>query len=380
MGQILRAHSCATDAVEAVKELQFQFASHASGLIIFFCSSHYDLSVIATSFNALFPGVKIVGCTSAGEIGPHGYTEHSLCAVSFPADNFSVVTDRLDDLNNLTGDRISSFVKAMVPKMEQLSRTHHYRYAFAMQLIDSLSSKEELISHFFQKTLGRIPLFGGSAADSMQFTHTYVFHEGQFHDNSCVLILCGTNCPFRLFKTQNFVGSGDPLVVTAADPATRTIIELNGLPAADVYAKRIGCTREQLDTHLFSAHPLICKINGNEYTRSIQQLNKDGSLRLYCAIDEGVILRLADKTNLVADLTEQFNKLEKMLGRLSLSLVCDCTLRRMDIVDNNQVNTVADIFIQHNTIGFNSFGEQYGSLHVNQTCTGIAFGCGESGS
>lgn len=36
MGQILRAHSCATDAVEAVKELQFQFASHASGLIIFF--------------------------------------------------------------------------------------------------------------------------------------------------------------------------------------------------------------------------------------------------------------------------------------------------------------------------------------------------------
>ena len=51
MGQILRAHSCATDAVEAVKELQFQFASHASGLIIFFCSSHYDLSVIATSFN-----------------------------------------------------------------------------------------------------------------------------------------------------------------------------------------------------------------------------------------------------------------------------------------------------------------------------------------
>lgn len=125
---------------------------------------------------------------------------------------------------------------------------------------------------------------------------------------------------------------------------------------------------------------MICKINGNEYTRSIQQLNKDGSLRLYCAIDEGVILRLADKTNLVADLTEQFNKLENMLGRLSLSLVCDCTLRRMDIVDNNQVNTVADIFIQHNTIGFNSFGEQYGSLHVNQTCTGIAFGCGESGS
>ena len=38
MGQILRAHSCAADAVEAVKELQFQFASHASGLIIFFCS------------------------------------------------------------------------------------------------------------------------------------------------------------------------------------------------------------------------------------------------------------------------------------------------------------------------------------------------------
>jgi hypothetical protein len=35
---------------------------------------------------------------------------------------------------------------------------------------------------------------------------------------------------------------------------------------------------------------------------------------------------------------------------------------------------VAELFRSNNTIGFNSYGEQFHGVHVNQTLTGIAIG------
>lgn len=381
MSEILRAQSHSADAQTAVTELREEFrGSSPASLILFFCSCSYDLQQLAESFNTLFPDVEVVGCTSAGEIGPEGYLEHSLTAVLFPKDEFDIVSDALYQLSDFNETKGTQFVQNLVPQLTALAHDSHNRYSFAMQLIDGLSKKEELISHCFQKALGRIPLFGGSAADNLQFAHTYTFHRGQFSENGCILILFNTNRPFRLFKTQHFSGTSAPLVVTAADIANRTIIELNGLPAAHVYAQQIGCSVEQLNTQVFAASPVVIKMNGNEYVRSIQKMHADGSLQLYCAIDEGVVLRVANSINLTTDLDQQFEKLQTALGDISLALVCDCILRRTDIVNTQQLPAVCDIFLRNQTSGFSSFGEQFGGLHLNQTCTGIAFGRGDASS
>lgn len=381
MSEILRAQSHSPDAQTAVTELKEQFRdSSPASLILFFCSCTYDLQQLAENFNIQFPDIEVVGCTSAGEIGPEGYLEHSLTAILFPKDEFDVVTGSLYQLSDFSETKGIQFVQNLVPQLTALAHDSNNRYSFAMQLIDGLSKKEELISHCFQKTLGRIPLFGGSAADNLQFTHTYTFHRGKFSENSCVLILFNTNRPFRLFKTQHFSGTRAPLVITAADVVNRTIIELNGLPAALVYAQEIGCSVEQLNARIFAASPVVIKMNGNEYVRSIQKMYPDGSLQLYCAIDEGVVLRVANSINLTTDLDQQFEKLQTALGDISLTLVCDCILRRTDIVNRHQLPVVSDIFMRNQASGFSSFGEQFGGLHLNQTCTGIAFGRGDTNS
>lgn len=381
MSEILRAQSHSPDAQTAVTELKEQFRdSSPTSLILFFCSCTYDLQQLAENFNIQFPDIEVVGCTSAGEIGPEGYLEHSLTAILFPKDEFDVVTGSLYQLSDFSETKGIQFVQNLVPQLTALAHDSNNRYSFAMQLIDGLSKKEELISHCFQKTLGRIPLFGGSAADNLQFTHTYTFHRGKFSENSCVLILFNTNRPFRLFKTQHFSSTSAPLVVTAADVVNRTIIELNGLPAALVYAQQIGSSIEQLNAPIFAASPVVIKMNGNEYVRSIQKMYPDGSLQLYCAIDEGVVLRVANSINLTTDLDQQFEKLQTALGDISLTLVCDCILRRTDIVNRHQLPVVSDVFMRNQASGFSSFGEQFGGLHLNQTCTGIAFGRGDTNS
>ena len=52
--RIRRAQSCATDASEAVREFHAGVAQPDMALVIFFCSSEYDLEVLAEEMRTLF--------------------------------------------------------------------------------------------------------------------------------------------------------------------------------------------------------------------------------------------------------------------------------------------------------------------------------------
>ena len=45
-------------------------ASRTLSLVLFFCSSEYDRDALAAEMARRFAGVPVVGCTTAGEIGP----------------------------------------------------------------------------------------------------------------------------------------------------------------------------------------------------------------------------------------------------------------------------------------------------------------------
>ena len=100
--RIRRAQSCATDARQAVREFHAAVAQPEMALVMFFCSSEYDLEALAEEMRRLFAGAQVVGCTTAGEIGPAGYREHSLTGASFPASSFNAVSGRIDGLRQFT--------------------------------------------------------------------------------------------------------------------------------------------------------------------------------------------------------------------------------------------------------------------------------------
>jgi hypothetical protein len=52
----------------------------------------------------------------------------------------------------------------------------------------------------------------------------------------------------------------------------------------------------------------------------------------------------------------------------------DCILRRLD-AENRQIrHEVEALYKHHNICGFQTYGEQFNAMHLNQTLTGIAFG------
>jgi hypothetical protein len=234
--------------------------------------------------------------------------------------------------------------------------------------------REEPVARAFQSALGRFQLVGGSAGDGLNFGDTRVYFEGEFLTDSAVLMLVSTHMPFRIFKTQHFVATEERLVVTEADTERRIVKEINGRPAAEEYARILGIDAHDLDPMRFATWPVVAVLSDTNYVRSIQKANPDGSLTFYCAIEDGMVLRMAKGQDMRDNLEKAFSQLRAEIGPLQLVVGCDCILRKLEIFQNNQEAAIGDILMRYNTVGFNTYGEQYHGLHINQTLVGIAIG------
>ena len=372
--RIRTAQSCAIDARAAVREFHAGVEQPAMGLVIFFCSSHYDLDAVADEINRAFAGMRVVGCTSAGEIGPLGYRDRGIAGVSFGAAAFTAVAGRLGELQQFELRRGQEFALALLEQLETAAPDAGPQNSLGLLLIDGLSRREEPVARAFQNALGKITLVGGSAGDDLRFERTWVFHDGAFHTDSALLVLLSTPLPFKVFKTQHFVSEDERLVVTEANPSQRLVREINGLPAAEEYARVVGVPVGELTPLRFAASPVVVAIDGTDYVRSIQKANPDGSLTFYCAIDEGLVLRAVRGVDLLGNLEQAFAALRAEIGPPQLVFACDCILRKLEITQNGIRDAVAEVFRQNRVIGFSTYGEQFHGVHVNQTLTGVALG------
>ena len=62
------------------------------------------------------------------------------------------------------------------------------------------------------------------------------------------------------------------------------------------------------------------------------------------------------------------------LGGADFVLGFDCALRRLDAENRQMKRELSDVYREFGVVGFNTFGEQYGAMHLNQTFTGLAIG------
>jgi hypothetical protein len=372
--QIARAHSRATDACQAAREFHAAVAQPDMALVTFFCSSEYDLDRLSEELRRLFDGVQVIGCTTAGEIGPAGYRERSICGTSFAAGSFAAVSGRIDHLQQFETSAGQQFVQSLLRELESRAPQANADNSFAFQLIDGLSVREEAVTRAFQHALGRLPLVGGSAGDGLNFGATRVYHDGRFHADSAVLVLVTTSLPFKPFMTEHFVAGERRVVVTDADAEHRIVHEIDGRPAAAAYAELVGVGVNNLDPMRFSASPMVVMIGGVGYVRSISKAMPDGSLKFFCAIDEGMVLRVAQGADLWQNLDQSLAAIRTSIGDIQLLLGFDCILRRLEIVQGGLTDRVAELLERNKAIGFNTYGEQYRGVHVNQTLTGIAIG------
>lgn len=373
MPMIRAAHTTRQDPAEAARDFHEQVAQPDMALVLFFCSSYYDLERLGAELQALFGSVPVAGCTTAGEIGPKGYRDHSISGISFPADGFRLSAKVIGPLQTLEvsdAQQAAAQVKRQMPEGAPGSDGN----SFAFLMVDGLSRREEPVIAAVHSALGSIPIIGGSAGDDLRFRETRVYYNGQFLSDHAVLLLMSSDCPVTTFKSQHFVATDRRMVITGADPLRRCVTEINGLPAAREYARLIGVDVEELNLDSFAFSPVVVLVNGEEYVRSIQRANPDGSLTFHCAIEEGLVIRIAEGVDLQENLMSDLAAVADRIGQPQLIIGCDCVLRNLEVTHGHLKEAVGALMEANNVVGFSSYGEQYGSVHVNQTFTALAIG------
>ncbi|MFN8588713.1 MAG: nitric oxide-sensing protein NosP [Candidatus Eisenbacteria bacterium] len=342
--------------------------------IAFFATPGLDRDGFAAALREHFPGVPAIGCTTAGELGPEGMTEHSVSAFSLPKAGFRVATARVCSLAQFTLSSAAEVVARLRGSIEAQGATFAPERMFAMLLVDGLSVREEALASSLHAALGDVPLFGGSAGDGLRFEATHVYAEDGFASNAAALMVVHTEHPFRVFKTQHISGTDQKLIVTAADAERRVVHELDGEPAAERYARLVGVRADELTPEVFAEHPVVVRLGGQQFVRSIQKAEPDGSLTFYCAIEDGIVLSLAQLGDLAGSLDRELAALEAQIGPPELIVGCDCILRRLEVDRLGLRDRVSALLERHRVVGFSTYGEQIQGLHVNQTFTGVAIG------
>jgi hypothetical protein len=368
------AFSTSRDPYIAADELYAGLSMAPLCQVVFFCSNDYDFASLATALGDRFGNIELVGCTTAGEITPLGYLSGTITAIGFPRSSFAIQSSLVTNLANFSFSDAQLLVQDMLDGCRARQVAPIKGNTFALTLLDGLSVQEERLLRLLNAHLGSIPLLGGSAADNMCHNKTHVYHNGRFHTDAAILLLVNTAFDFEAFSIHHLVPTSDKLVVTEADSDGRRVLEINAEPAALEYARTLNLAVEELSPEIFALNPLSVKIGGRYYPRAIQKVNPDLSLSFYCAVDTGIVLTRSRPEAILDGLEQLFADISQRIGTPQLIIGYDCIFRRLELQHLGLTERASRILSRHRVIGFNTYGEQFNGMHLNQTFTGVALG------
>jgi hypothetical protein len=313
-------------------------------------------------------GSRAVGCTTAGEIGPWGMTSGGVVAVGIPADLARVEILAIEPLVPVDAAALAVWRQRLFARSEGGA-------IVALILVDGLCQREEALCAELEHHLAGIPLVGGSAGDDFLYRSAPVLTHGTFRSGRAVLVglACRPGVSVRPFQIQDFAPVSGPLVITDADPVRRLIREIDGEPAAAVYARRIGTVPERLTGEDFAMNSMMLTIGGDIYVRSVRGLSPDGGLVMHSAIDEGMVVRLGRSGDTGEGIRRRFVGDDLLAGEPAGALLFDCMHRRMELRRQGHLDEIGARLAAAGAAGFTTYGEVSGGLHVNQTCSGVVF-------
>lgn len=371
---IKRGYSLSRQPEAAARELAAQLAGERPGLVVFFSSTCYDLDVLGPALAQAFGDIPVIGCTTAGEIGPTGYVDGALTGFSLPAGGCQLASRLIPRLSAFQIADGHAAVDALAGEWAASGRRLDKGDSFALVLADGMARMEELLLAALSKGLPGVPMLGGSAGDDLKLQHGHVYWQGRFHSDAALLALIRVDFPFAIASCHHFTGSATRMVVTKADPARRIVREINAEPAALEFARIVGLDVGDLSPLRFAEYPVMVKIGGEYFVRSIQSVNDDGSLTFYCAIDKGIVLTLAERGDILDNLRCFLERERARLGAPELVVGFDCINRSLEMRNKQLRHRANKILADNRVIGFSTYGEQLNGMHLNHTFTALILG------
>jgi hypothetical protein len=265
--RVRSAYSSSTDTATAAEELISALGSVDAGAVLFFNSPGLDGATIASSLVRAYGPAPVIGCTTAGEFNEHRNSTGGVSAVVLPSGIVKRAVAAMADLGDVDKG-VGASIRHIEDRLGVVLRdADPFRYV-GLVLMDGMHGKEERINEVLGNHAPLMSFVGGSAGDDLQFAKTHVYCDGTVSDYGAALLVLESAVPFAVVKTCSFRPSGRRFVITDADVDQRIVWELDGRPAAQVYAEATGFAVDELADKAFMLHPLGLMIDDQPWIRS----------------------------------------------------------------------------------------------------------------
>src|SRR5690606_6144748 len=239
-------------------------------------------------------------------------------------------------------------------------------------LVDGALMKEEKVNEALGNACPLLTFVGGSAGDDLKFERTPVHDATRSKSGHAVVVLMRVNGPFHILKTCNYAPTEKMYKVTRADPERRRVVELDGRPAAEVYAEALGFPVAQLDTPPMLLNPLSSVIEGKPWLRTVFGA-EDGELILVCGVEEGHELCLPKNREIVEDTRQALREASARFGGPATGgVLFNCAARKLEVEIKDVAEPYYAVFKDFPVAGVHTHGESWIG-HMNQTLTGLLF-------
>ena len=369
----------------AVQEILDKIIDDETRLIMYFVSPRYKQQLIADAFQKYLGdklaghNINYFGCTTAGELSNFGFAINTIVAIAFNSEHIELGLGLVEGISGTPmsagAEAINRAARHLGTTMEKIKQEAGYaKNYFAFSLIDGLSRVEEFVMLAMKGAAGNIKIVGGSAADSLDMRRTYIHVNGKIYTDAVFVALFKTDLLFEIISTHNFTPTDKYFTVTNANSKERIVYELNGDWASKVYAQALDVHEDDFNEAVFHTNPLGVMQYNQYFLRSPMEILPDGGIRFACFIEYGEKVYLMQRHPIVDTTRAAMAELKETLGTVTGMVCVNCAGRYVEIYNENVGEEIIQALNIGPFIGFNSYGEQFNSLHMNQTLTLMAFG------
>ena len=371
------ATSAARDTRTAMGAVLDELGADDAVLTLLFHSPSHDAKVVAEILAAR-TGERSVAGTTAGEISSLGFAHDTITGIAFHGSHVRAAVGVIPRLSHLSLVPVRHLAVDLAERLgldpAELDPASH---AWLL-LVDGLSGQEDLVTPFFARFAQHLPLVGGSLADEDQFDTVILSHDGQTYSDAAAVILLEYTRPFELIHHTHMEMTEHFFEVTRVSQGGRVIEELDGRTAVEAYAAALGIEPEDVTIEVTGFHPLGRRFRGRAFPCSIMQPLPDGSFHMAYSVQHGERLHLLEPVDMVeksaAVMSEALDRLHARGATPQAALLFNCMGRYIEMQTCDLVDPVFEALHQAPLCGLNTYGEQFATMHMNHSLTGIVFG------
>lgn len=221
-----------------------------------------------------------------------------------------------------------------------------------------------------------IQLAGGTVFGVPDGKEAVVAYNGKLYQDACVYALIKNSTgKVKVFKENIYKKSENAKshFATKVNVDKKSLIELDGRPAATVYSEELGISRDKIIENVFN-NPMGRAVGEQVFISSMKELAPNGELINFKRINENDCIYFLELDDYKASEEEMRSMIRSEMKNVSLILSIDCIYRYLLYQNEGYFDTyVKDMATFGNHIGIVGGGEQFNNQHVNQTMVCAVF-------